>query len=203
MSADPLDRVTIDELKGYIDKQLDTDDALLETLLTSALEQVQQDPPHGCGRLLVPDPLPVGDPLEDTAAPVAKTLKAWRGRARVPDAREISAVTVAGRVLDPDDYETVEDQGYIVEIRLPRRFYATAAETAVTGRFGFLEIPTLLKDGIYILAARYFHERDAQYADAVVVGEGGSAPAYYKRFPQRTQLALQTYRAPADTVLVG
>jgi hypothetical protein len=195
-------RLTLAELKERIDKELTDDDDVLAAYLEAAFQQAQAPPPYGCGRLLVPDP------ASDLDEPVTRSIRAGgRRRVAIPDARAITKVVVDDDVVT--DYEVFERNGHIVQLQLPR--VASAALTSVdptpktieiTGRFGFIEIPSDLREAIYLLAARAFHERDAAYADQVAIAEGAGVQTYYRQLPPRTKLAFATYSLPAGMGLV-
>jgi hypothetical protein len=203
-------------LKRRVDKQLSTDDDLLEEYLEEAFEQAQAPAPLGCGRLLTPDPpLVEGDPPTDTAAAVEKQFSVRGRRVLIPDAREITEVLVDDEAIT--EYRTTEQNGLVVLLNLPHDPRSCGYEgydeyssgdgygcwcrrrrrtVKVTGRFGFLDIPATLKDAIYILAARAFYERDAQYADQVPVADGAPIQAYFRQLPPRAKLVFATYAVP-------
>lgn len=175
----------VSELKRYLDKELSTDDDLLRTFLLAAFDQAQAPPPNGCGRLLLPDP------TSDSDEPVAKTLHVTGRSVLIPDAREITEVLADGTATT--DYVTLSQNDHIVLLRLPAR---GTTEVTITGRFGFATLPPALRDATYVLAARYFYELGAMFADQVVVGDGGSAQAYYRQLPPRTKLAFSNLWVP-------
>jgi len=208
------DSLPLKGLKRRVDKQLSTDDDLLEEFLEGAFEQAQAPAPCGCGRLLTPDPpFTDAEPPEDTNAPVQKTFEVPGRRVLIPDARAITEVLVDDEAVT--GYHTVQKDGHVVALTVPHdpgcRAYghitgSTGCESwcarrrrvvKVTGRFGFVEIPMNLRDAIYILAARSYLERDAQYADQVALPDGGGVQAYYRQLPPRTKLVFATY-APAQ-----
>lgn len=187
--------------KDYIDKQLSADDDILTSFLESAFEQAQAPPPFGCGRLLVPD--------SDEDPPVEKRIRAHgRRRLIIPDAREITEVLADD--VPVTEYELFDRDGVHVRIELPRigncygyeneyeyyRHRRLPKIVTVKGRFGFASIPPNLLDAIYILAARYWYERDAQYADQVPIAEGAAIQTYYRQLPPRTKLVFATYTVP-------
>lgn len=209
----PLDRrprsLSLEELKRRLDKTMDVDDDLLLEDLASAFAQAQAPPPNGTGRLLTPNP---DSPL---AAPVQlPAIRTRRRLVRVPDAQEITEVLVDDVAVDPADYETISRDGYIVRIEIPRDEQAWDSDpwrshphrrrqrvVKVTGRFGFTTIPEELAGAIYVLAARYFYERQAQYADQVAILEGTAVQAYYRQLPPRVKLVFNTYAVPTATGL--
>lgn len=184
----PLDvqpwSLTLDGLKRRMDRELDQDDDKLRDYLAAAVAQMQKPAPNGCGRLLIPDPL---DPL---AAPVTRTVRVRRGRALIPDASEITSVTVDGA---PVTYEVLEKDGYVVQIS---KLDTDATAAVVTGRFGFTTIPEDLADAIYTLAARMAYEEAAQYADQVEILEGSAVQSYYRQLPPRTKLVISSFAVP-------
>lgn len=186
--------ISVEELKRVVDIQKNADDDLLELYLQAAVEQAQQPPPFGCGRRLEPSPPLTGDPLEDTADPVAVRILARGSRfVAVPDAREITELLVDGTATT--SYETLERNGLIVRVELAAAPTGDGVIT-ITGRFGFVDIPASLKDAIYVLAARWYWERAARFADQVQVGEGAVAQSYYRQLPQRTKLAFASFAVP-------
>lgn len=120
---------------------------------------------------------------------------------RVPDAREISAVTIGGVSIDPATVELVpwpDEDSPAPWIRLP--VTPAGAVVTVAGRFGFLHLPADLEDSIYVFAARRYRERDAQYADAVDIGDGQSA-AYFRSMPANVRQTWEHYRLPKRSVV--
>jgi hypothetical protein len=175
-SGNPL---TLDALKRRLDHELSVDDDKLQEYLDAAFAQTQAPWPLGCGRLLTPDSTP-------------RTLPVRRGRAIVPDASTITAVTVDA--IAATGYRVLRKDGYIVQITgLPD----TATEAVVDGAFGFTSLPANLADAIYVLAARMHYEEAAQYADQVAVLEGAAVQNYYRQLPPRTKLVFQTFAVPA------
>jgi hypothetical protein len=105
---------------------------------------------------------------------------------RIPDAREITAVTLDGTALAADvDYElSPPDAPTATHLELigPRRraYYYEDWEprriVEVTGRFGFSTVPPDLYRAILELAARRVYEQAAGFVDAVQSGEWGTPP---------------------------
>jgi hypothetical protein len=219
--------LSVDELKLRVDKKLSSDDPLLAAFLATALRTVQAPAPLGCGRVLLPDPEPQiegdGEEAKDESEPVVRVFRVRHQRVQIPDAREITKVTVDGVEVPPNvgapgedwwkGYEVLEQDGLIVQITLPEhhwRYYGTEydympslrhrrhrrRQVEVTGRFGFAEIPEDMVEGIYSLAARAWYEREAQYADQVAVAEGAPVQSYFRQLPPRTKLAIATYTLP-------
>lgn len=115
---------------------------------------------------------------------------------RVPDVRELSRVTVGGEPVDLEHVELIrwpDADAPAPWIRLP----APAAGAIVTaeGLFGFDPLPEDLEDSIYVFASRRYRERDAQYADAVDIGDGQSA-AYFRSMPANVRQAWEYFRIP-------
>lgn len=193
--------LTLDELKKRIDRE-NVDDELLADLLEAAFAQAQEPAPRGCGRLLVADPPLAG--AEDTADPVERELVVAGRMAFVPDAREIVEVHGYGDALIEagtayGNYRTIEKDGVIVALRLAtdrvrswRSDPAWPTTITVTGRFGIVDPPQNLVEGIYALAGRMYFERDAQYADQVRVAEGATGEAYFRQLSVRTKLAFES-----------
>ncbi len=184
--------LTLDGLKARMDRGFDGDDEVLQAYLDEALEQAQAPPPHGCGRLLIPDP------EDEDDDPVQRRIRAHGGRfVRIPDAREITEVLVDDDVVT--DYETKSRNGVIVGLELPDECDAVK----VTGRFGLWPIPASLGGAIYILAARSYYEQAAQFADQVEVLEGTAVHSYYRQLPPRTKLAFASFTVPSDVLGAG
>lgn len=189
--------LSLEELKRRVDHKMDIDEDLLADDLAAAVLAAQAPPPLGTGRLLIPDP------ARDTDAAVTRTLTSTRRRVRVPDARSITAVTVDG--LAVTGYTTVVHRGLVVQLMLaddgqwiavPGVSVPSDRTVAVTGRFGFVQIPVDLAGAIYQLAARWHYERQAQYADQVEVMEGAAVQAYFRQLPPRVKLVFQSYAVP-------
>jgi hypothetical protein len=194
-----LGGLTLADLKQRIDVRLTGVDDMLRDYLIGALEQAQAPPPNGCGRLLIPNPATADDD------PVTLTLQTFNRYVRVPDAREITEVLVDD--VEATDYVALSQNDHIVQLTLSDAscaghlypftgVYRSSGQpriVKVTGRFGFETIPKGLREAIYILAGRAYYERQAQYADQVVIGETGATQAYYRQLPPRTKLTFSTY----------
>lgn len=120
---------------------------------------------------------------------------------KVPDARVLTAV----EVLDgPDagilDLETVEPLWSFPHpwLRLPIRL--DRARVRVTGQFGMFPLPDDLLDSIYSMAARKWREKDASYADTVVL-EDGSQAAYYRQLPASVKAAWDAWSIPEPAIV--
>lgn len=183
------------ELKQLVDVQLSTHDPVLELHLEAAYLQAQAPPPYGCGRLLTPDPEVIApteeDPDPDQPEPVTRRVRLHGSRfVRVPDARELTTVEADGvELVAETDYEILERNDHIVRLELFRR----PRVIILTGRFGFAEIPANLREAIYILAARSFYERGAQFADQVALAEGLGVQQYFRQLPPRVRLVFAAY----------
>lgn len=195
--------LSLEDLKRRLDRTMDVDDDLLADDLAAAFKAAGAPPPKGCGRELSPDP------PRSTDAAVTRTVLSTRRRVRIPDAREITAVTVDGTATTA--YATLERDGLIVQLDLDddgqwtdrwrgsdlQEGRATIRRTiAVTGRFGFAVLPDDLIGAIYVLAARWHYERDALFADQVAVLEGTAVQSYYRQIPPRVALAFAAYAIP-------
>lgn len=191
----PLDQqtpgLTLAGLKARLGHELNAADPELQDYLDAALAQAQAPWPHGCGRLLIPNP------VSDLEAEVELTFQMTGHRLRVPDARILSAVEVDGVSAA---YRTMVHKDHIVAIAVARA--APVYETPVlpaqrtvtlTGRFGFAVLPANLLEAIYLLAARYHYEKAAQYADQVAILEGTAVQSYYRQLPPRAKLAFAEY----------
>lgn len=209
--------LSVAALKLRMDKQRSTDDPLLSEYLSGALKQAQAPAPFGCGRLLIADPaLQLDNDGVDQSEPVAKTFKTRGRRVYLPDARDIVSVMVDGVLTT--EYDTLEIDGLTVRLELPHERYMRGYDrdydfrwltrrrktVVVTGRFGFAAVPEDLAEGIYVLAARKFYEKDAQYADQVVVAEGSAAAqVYYRNLPPPTRIAFGIYTLPKGVIGLG
>ena len=201
--------LTVAGLRKRIDKQSTSEDSFLKELLEAAFAQAQGPPPYGCGRLLTP-----------TTGTKSFRLR-WR-RIVLPDASEITAISVDGTAVPEAEWRLQERDGYFVGFELTDSFmqpgwspvwgwgtegggstpalppgYRQGDRTvAVTGRFGFGSIPPNLNEAIYLLAARMYYEKEAQFADQVAVGEGAVAQIYYRQLPPRARLAFESFSLP-------
>jgi hypothetical protein len=205
--------LTVDGLKARLDHTRDVNDDLLGDYLEAAFEQAQAPWPDGCGRLLRPDPAlrfesadpptepPTGTYVDDED-PVTRTFQlGGRRRVVLPDMRTLAddGVVLDGTVVDAESleaqgYELFMHKGHAVMLSVPTGSYG---ELEVTGRFGFATLPADLREAVYALAARYWHERAAMQADAVQVGEGAPTSAYYRQLPPRVRLTFSAYKLPA------
>lgn len=196
--------LSLDEFKrrgdiiGMLDG--DPDDEMLSSFLAAAFEQAQAPPPLGCGRTLWPDPAADGDD------PVDRTFTIGPGSVTrtvlIPDARQITAVTIDGTATT--SYTPISRNGHIVALTLPAVAGTDATDATrqvvVTGRFGFSDIPVSLREAVYMLAARLYYERSAQYADQVAIAEGTAVQSYYRQLPPRVKLAFASFAPPAQNV---
>jgi hypothetical protein len=196
--------LTVAGLRQRLDKKSTAEDLYLQELLEAAFAQMQGPPPYGCGRLLTA-----------TASGTVKTFRLrWR-RVLVPDATEIAGVMVGSESIS--EYHTQEADGYVIAIELPDSVVKAGwtplwgwdafplppgyvqgdRVVSVTARFGFTSIPPNLNEAIYLLAARMYYERQAEYADQVAVGEGATAQIYYRQLPPRVKLAIESFSIPS------
>jgi len=200
--------LTVAGLKQRIDKKSTAEDELLRELLEAAFAQAQGPPPYGCGRLL------------SQTSQVTKTFRLrWR-RIVLPDASEITSVALEGVTVAGGEYHVVEADGYVVGMELsdalvkqgwsttwgwgeggspgalPSGYRQGDRFVAVTAKFGFASIPPNLNEAIYLLAARMYYEKEAQFADQVAVGEGATAQIYYRQLPPRARLAFESFSLP-------
>lgn len=195
--------LSLEDLKRRLDRTMDVDDDLLADDLAAAFKAAGAPPPKGCGRELSPDP------PRSTDAAVTRTVLSTRRRVRIPDAREITTVTVDGTATTA--YATLERDGLIVQLDLvddgqwtdrwrgsdlQEGRAAIRRTIAVTGRFGFAVLPDDLAGAIYVLAARWHYERAALFADQVAVLEGTAVQSYYRQIPPRVALAFAAYAIP-------
>lgn len=177
----------IEELKSYVNIEGADHDVALQLQLDAAIEEFSHT-----GRRLTPLPANEADP------PAAVTRRIDGSRwVRIPDAREVTLVTVDGvatdqwelrknKATDPDDH--------------PRPFLELlrgGLVCEVTGRFGFVEIPADMKDAIYSIAARRMYERESGFVDAIRTNAFGDR-TYFKQFPAGVQAAWLRYAVAAD-----
>jgi hypothetical protein len=207
----------VNTLKRRLDREMAKDDALLAELLADALAQVQAPPPYGAGRLLIPDP------PNDSDQPVDREITFSGLRTPIPDAREITKVSVKGQEVPPAGeneahepirgYRLLSRDGTAVQLELPfdchawgwegewpfngRREAHTQRTVTITGRFGFLKPPDHVVGAIYTLAARRLAERNALYADTVAIAEGAGVSTYFKQLPNEVWLALRSFALPS------
>jgi hypothetical protein len=204
----PLDAIprslSLEQLKRRLDITGNDKDDVLADDLAAAFYQAQAAPPYGTGRVLAPDP------TRATDDPVVRRVLSTRRRIRVPDAREITTVTLDGTALTT--FEPLEKNGLIVQLDIADDYGWTQRSAwdcyqegapfvrrtvVITGRFGFETIPEPLAGAIYVLAGRWHNERQAQYADQVEILEGGAVQSYYRQLPPRVRLAFAEYQVPA------
>lgn len=207
--------LSVDGLKLRMDHQRGANDPVLLGYLEAAFEQAQAPWPDGTGRLLLPDPAlvfvpddPQPDPAppapvgtyEDTADPVTRSYElGGRRRVVVPDLRFIAddgvvqdGTVVPVSALADVGYEMLSHRGHVVQISIPEGSWG---ELSVTGRFGFATVPPLLREAIYVLAARMWHERAALQADQAPAGDG-AVQTYFRQLPARVRTAFSAYKLP-------
>lgn len=175
-----------------MDLQRGDSDESLESYLQAAFDQAQAPPPFGCGRLLIPDPAP-DDNDQDTAPVVTRDLPvSSTGAITVPDARHIASVTVDGTPITA--YRSLIRDGVTVALDVTEFPDSTIpAQVQIAGRFGIWPLPENLRDAIYVLAARYYFEANAQFADQVALTPDGGGQAYYRQLPPRAKLVFSGY----------
>lgn len=206
-----------DELKARLNRQLSGDDAKLVDYLEAALSQAQKAPPAGCGRLLVPD-------TEDR-------IKRLGGSTfLVPDAQELTSVVIDGTTYTANtdawpigrtEYELTEKNGLIVSIHVPAFAHRARPwtidgpvfgvarrrrhEVVLKGTFGFDEKgpPQDLIEAIYTLAERRYYAEQSGQSDTVRVGEGATAPVYFKDLPEEVALAFRSFQLPKGLLGLG
>lgn len=184
----PTPLVTLETFKLYLDAKKDTNDELLQIILDGTFGQAKRATRRQLG------PLPQANDDDD---PVTLELAPESRYVRVPDAREITAVTATGpdgsavtdwtllRHPDEDSPAPTVDVGVCVYT------------ISITGLFGFTALPDEFRDAIYAHAARNYYERAALYADLTASDEYGSA-TYLKKLPSRIRETYEAYMAPAD-----
>lgn len=185
---------SIGDLRAYLDLTSTGNDALLGSLLESAEAMAESY----TGRRFAP--LSAADPV------TTETVSFRRGKTviRVPDVRELTAVTVDGNALTNLGYTL--DGNPATHLYIEERygtFSGTAfgtrrtnqAQLVLTGRFGYTTAPADVRDAVLVLAARAYRERDANYADTVATADGG-AFAYLRSMPPRAKAILDSYRVP-------
>ena len=177
--------VTVEELRnGHLNVQ--GKDAFLELLLASASEFVAGETRRNLTPALDPD-----DPVDVTIR--------TRGRRflRLPDAREVTAVVLDDvALIAEEDYDLHQANRGETFVKLEVLRHSRTA--VITGRFGLDPVPEDLRDAIYTLAARNYHEKDAMYGDVVAPSEEGGAVSFFRQVPPRVRAILTSWQVPAD-----
>lgn len=151
---------------------------------------------------LVPIDPPTDPPTYiDSAAPVVHRVVVNGSRfVRVPDAREITRVTVDDVELAATDYELHAHRypadGPTTHLELLNR---RGRVVEVTGRFGFAAIPDELREAILTLAARRVYEESIGLVDSVNSDAYG-ARSYVKRLPVAISMVLADLTVPDDVL---
>jgi hypothetical protein len=162
------------------------------------------------GRQLQPDP-PLVNGL-DTAPPVVKRIVVGRAHhhpghhhhhangvrfIRVPDAREVTAVTIDAAAVAAGGWELRLSSISETATHLELLSYAHGRVAEITGRFGFLEPPPDLYRAMLELAARRVYEQSAGLVDATQSSEWGGRQ-YVKRMPSPVREVFDSYRVGSD-----
>lgn len=193
--TDPTAPVTVEEFKRYLNITQDDNDALLERMLGAALLNAR----GATDRELEPVP------SLDTDPPTVIDLRVARCSTliRVPDVRELTAITADGKTLDVSavvlerhDNEPLGNP--YVWMTLP----APAETLQLTGRFGFTTLPDDLADAIYQDAARRWRRRQAGWSDRVENSAevGSKVLVYLRGLPADIRDVYLGYRAELPMV---
>ncbi len=186
--APPRPLADVADLVSYLNpvaRGVDETD-LYERVLDAASRRVEER----TGRQFTPTP------TSDAASDVYVVVQTVPGDrlVRVPDVREASEVTVDGVALDAADYTLRPRAGRpdepAVWVELP---YPAAGDVAITGRFGFEQVPADVREATVVMAARAVYERNARLADVTQDPEGGVA-SYFRSIPPTVAATLDAYR---------
>jgi len=169
-------------LKARLDITKTTSDVLLQSILDGALDFAVGETRRQFGELGgVGDPAVTIDRYPDDERLV-----------RVPDARQVTTVTLDGAATTAWRLMGRQPAGTIPYpwLRLDDR---ATGHLQITGKFGFTVLPAALADAIYTHAARHYRERDALYGDTVTLDDGATVH-FNKTLPARVRATYCQYR---------
>lgn len=180
---------TMDQLKAALNvRQGEFDEATAQLFLDAASEQVERY----CERSFRPDPAPV-DEGEPAPAAVTREVRAHgRRMVRIPDARRLDRVTADGTLLRADQWDLLrigDDPAPALHLDVD------AKRLELTGFFGWENPPAPVVTAVLTLAARFYHERDARFADQTVDPMGGITN-YFRQLPASVLAQISLYRIP-------
>lgn len=214
--SDYLRLATIAELGAELDI---TNYASHTAIFTTELLAAQGIVERYCQRRFSPVLTPDDGSGGAVDANIAKTFTVGSSKfVRVPDLRTVSSIVLNGATLDATTY----DLGYrsddmpttFIELgwgntRLPTAltFGKVSAigglnprNLVVTGKWGFASCPSDVKHAVLVLAARMYKQRQASFADTVML-DNGSMIAYLKQLSPEVKLALDSYRVSRSAVV--
>jgi hypothetical protein len=172
-----------------------------DEFLTSALEGAVGYVGRRTVRQLTPVPPEDEDPpiTLTTASSPAVRVKARRFL-RVPDAREVTALTINGVAIT--EYELrrqpqPDSPAPVIDV-LDAALLVDRPAIEITGRFGFSPVPPELVDGVLALAAQRYQERNGNWGTQQRSDEFGmSGP--YGQLDLATRATLAGYQVPLDS----
>ena len=194
--------VTLTEFKDYLD--FEREDARRDRVLEAVLRSTEQFVASEYRLQLEPLPALVNTGTAeapvwaDTADPVTVRRRVHANRfVRVPDAREVAAVTIDG--TEVTEYELLPRPGREGGPYPRIEVFLRGAVVEVTGRFGFHPLPSDLRDFILSLAARRYKEGPAVgFADARAASDEYGDRIYFNRLPESLKAPGESYRVPSD-----
>jgi hypothetical protein len=185
----------LDALKRYLGDIGDADNDLLADILKGVSGRIERY----TGRIFAPDPPLEGDPPEDTADPVTRTvvrdLSKRVRRVRIPDARALTEVKIDGVVVTGWKLRGGDLPDRPAPwLKLPGdQLWEDEVDVALTGRFGFNPTPDdLLNEAVYPISARHWHKRQAMWGDAVELPQGGLV-SYFRQFDPSVRDVIESY----------
>lgn len=194
----PTMLATVDELEAATGATRPTTGAArtwLELLLAGASEAMERESER------------IFRPLQTAADdPGLELVHATSAYARIPDARELTAVRINGTTLaagGAGGYRLHARRGHPAHaIMLPASYFVAgysgvraSYELELEGRFGFDPTPADVKLTTITWAARTFYEHQARLADQTADPEGG-ASAYFRQVPAGVLATIKRYRVP-------
>lgn len=169
-------------LKARLDITKNSSDVLLQSILDGALDFAAGETRRQFGELGG-----VGDPpVTVDRYPIDERL------VRVPDARQVTAVTLDGTAITAWRLVGRQPAGTTPYpwLRLDDR---ATGHLQITGLFGFAALPPALADAVYTHAARHYRERDALYGDTVALDDG-QVVTFDRAMPARVRATYRAYR---------
>lgn len=149
------------------------------------------------GRTFSPDPPLVNG--VDSGAPITK-LFSVRNKTkliRVPDLREVTAVTLDGSAFTRDTnfyLDAYVEPALFLELALP--FTGSGrGELAVTGRWGMTTVLPDVKNAVLVLAARGYARRDANFSDVLNTAAGAQF-FWSQNMPTEVAAVFSSLRLP-------
>lgn len=184
--------LSLEELYAHADVKLNINQEELKRALAASV--------LFCQRYTKRNFVPEGtaeEPVTKLVTPAAATT-----RFRVPDVHTIVSLELDGEALALDACVLEQPDGYgLAGLPSPwaRLTAGSGTVLAITGRFGFVDVPADVRDAIYSDAIRRANDKDAAFGDRVEAGDG-TIVSYFRTMPARVQAVYKDLRIASDVM---